>query len=186
VRQRLVHRADDETNGVGSHPLLAHQVRVQLWVGPPLVVGLPLRAEGAQLDDRRAGPGQCQQHLFARGAVGRHLGLSREEQVGPWRRDLGTVRPTAKVRQRGEPEGGLHRQLTSQLGELGDLAVTVQHQQVAAGPQGEASGRGRDADSRQAGDQHGTVGCAKGRRRCQGGDDRAGCGEQHDIWRLSA
>ncbi len=169
--QRLVHRPGREPNRIRSDPPLPDQVGVQLRIRPRFVVGLPLGAERTQLDHRRTRLGQGQQDLLPIGAGRRHLGLGREEQLRhggsgvppgirhrPGRRDVRILRSAGKVRQRGQPEGCRHRQLVGQLGELGDLPVAVQHEQVAAGPQGDGPRRGGHADSGQAGDQYRTVG----------------------------
>ena len=103
--QRLVHRPGCEPDCVRRHPLLPDQVRVQLWVGPGFVMGLPLGAQRPELDHGRAGLGQGQQDLLPVGPGGRHLGLGGEQQVGSQRREVRIVRPAGEVRQRGQPEG---------------------------------------------------------------------------------
>ena len=89
------------------------------------MVGLPLGAQGPELDHSRSRLGQGEQDLLPLGAGRRHLGLGREKQVGPRRRRIRIFRTPGEVRQAGQPECGRHRQLVGQLGELGDLAVAV-------------------------------------------------------------
>ncbi len=125
----------------------------QLWVRPGLEVCLLLPGESAQLDHRGAVIRQRQQDLLALGSFTRHLRLGREDhrRCGVATASGGDARrPVRQVQERqgGQSKRDTDADVSRDGGEVGDLTVTVQQKEVAAGPEGHGAAGGRDTEAR--------------------------------------
>jgi len=141
-------------------------------------MGLLLVGQCADLDHRVTSRGQGEDDLFPVLAGRRHLGLSGEDQIASIVTG-GSER--VQERQPGQPEVQRRGERACQFGELGDLPVAVQHEQVATLPVADGRAGGGHADPGQPGQQHRPGRRLEERVRGEVGHHRAGGRQQHHI-----
>ena len=101
-----------------------------------------------QLHDRRPGGGEPDQDRLPVGALGRHLGLCREDQFGPWSLvAILTAGRRPEERQRCQPDSEVWRDGSAQRGELGSLPMAMQNEEVATAAQRDRTRGGGHADA---------------------------------------
>ncbi len=177
--ERHRHRTGPAAYGVGRDLLSSHQVHQEIRVGPVLTVRLLLVGQGAHLDHGVARLGEGEHDPLPVGALDRHFGLGGEDEIGAVAGGGVGAGGRLEEGKRGQAELQGGDRAGGQGGELGDLPVAVQHEEVAAGPKPHR-GRGRGhADPGQPGDQHRSVRATEVAR--QVGDDRPGAGQQQDV-----
>ncbi len=123
---------------------------------------------------------QGEQHLSSMLPVGGDLGLSGEHHCVPG--DRAAVPALVQEREPGQPEDQTWGENRGDLGELLALSMAVHHEQVAAGSEPDRLPRGRHTNSRQTGDQDGSMPTVPQVWVCQDRlNDRPRAAQQHNV-----
>ena len=184
--QRITHRAVANPERARLDSAGPHQLVDQLDIGPPLVVGLLLGVFTPHLDDSGPSCSQGEQNLLPMLPFRWDLCLGSEDEVGARQLAIVGHRAGSQKRQRCQTEHQAGSQSLAQGSKFGDLAVTVQQEQITSSAKRNCSGAGRHANAWQTGDQHWTVRVAKLAAAGQRRDHGSGTRQQHSIRLLGA
>jgi len=146
---------------------------------------LLLLGPATKLDYGGSGISQGEHDLFPLRTLHRHLRLRCEDQIVPeWRIGPGRRRTAGQKGQRRQSEYESRCVPRSHVRKLCDLAFAVQQEQIACRPCGDRSASGWHTDSRQPGNQQGSVAAPQRSLVGQGGDDWPCTCHQHHVGAL--
>jgi hypothetical protein len=141
---------------------------------------------GAELDDGRSGISECQQNMLSVGSRDRHLGLRSEDQMIAELSCSSTFRRTGRQEgQCSQPEPESRRVPSADFSKLGNFTLAVQQKEIARGPRCHSPARGWHADSREAGNEHGSRTAPEHPLSRERGDYRPRAGQQDQVRTLA-